>query len=160
MKPLMILAAAFMLLAPTLSHASMETRLGDLIITGAWTRATPTRAPTGAGFVTIENKGSSDDRLIAVRTSISGKSEIHTMTMDNGVMRMRQLEDGIAIPAGGTVTLQPGGNHLMFMQLKQGIAQDTAVPVTLVFEKAGEVTLDFLAAPVGSLKPAEMHHKH
>lgn len=160
MKPLMILAAAVMLLAPTLVHADMETHLGDLVISGAWTRATPTRAPTGAGFVTIENKGSRDDRLIAVRTPISDKSEIHTMTMDNGIMKMRQLEDGIAIPAGETVTLEPGGNHLMFMQLKQGIEKDSAVSVTLVFDVAGEVTLDFMAAAVGSRKPAAMHHKH
>ncbi|MEX2615739.1 MAG: copper chaperone PCu(A)C [Alphaproteobacteria bacterium] len=160
MKTFTFLAATVMLLAPTLVHADMEARLGDLVITGAWTRATPSRAPTGAGFVTIENKGGSADRLIGFRTPISEKAQIHAMTMDNGVMKMRQLEDGIAIPAGETVTLEPGGNHLMFLQLKQGIEKDSAVPVTLVFETAGEVTLDFMAAPIGSRKPAEMHHKH
>ncbi len=160
MKPLMILAAAVMLLAPTLSHAAMETRIGDLVITGAWTRATPAKAPTGAGFLTIENKGSSADRLTAVSTPVSGRSEIHTMTMENNIMKMRQLEDGIAIPAGESVTLKPGGNHLMFMQLKQGIEKGATIPVTLVFEHAGEVTLGFMAAPIGSQKPMEMHHKH
>ena len=160
MKFRTILAAAVMLLAPTLAHAEMGTKHGDLMLSGPWTRATPSKAPTGAGFITIKNHGNSADRLVAVHTPISNKAEIHTMTMDNSIMKMRQLKDGIEIPAGGTATLKPGGDHLMFMQLNQQIKEGSAIKVTLVFEKAGEVTLDFPAAPIGSKKPPMMQHKH
>lgn len=160
MKLLSTMAVAALLLVSAATQAAMDMRFGDLVITGAWTRATPAKAPTGAGYVTIENKGTQADRLIAVRTPISEKSEIHTMTMTNGVMKMRQLENGIEIPPGGTVSLKPGGEHLMFIQLKQPIEKDTAVSVTLVFENAGEVTLDFNAGPIGSREPPAMKHKH
>ena len=70
------------------------------------------------------------------------------------------MKDGIEIPAGGTAALKPGGNHLMFMQLNQQIKKGSAIKVTLVFEKAGEGTLDFPAAPIGSKKPPMMQHKH
>jgi len=161
MKLLNIAVAAALLIAPGLTHAAgMETRLGDLVITGAWTRATVRKSPIGTAYVTIENKGTADDRLIAVRSPISETAQIHTTLMDHGIMILRQLINGIEIPAGASVTLKPGGEHLMFIGLRHPIRRGETVPVTLVFAKAGEITLDMTAAPVGSLKPPAMTRMH
>ena len=93
-----------------------------------WTRATPPTAPTGGGFLTITNKGTTPDRLIAVRSPASSKVELHEMKMDGNIMRMREIEKGIEIPPGATVELKPGGFHIMFMELKAPFAKDAKVP--------------------------------
>jgi len=134
-----------------------EGHIGDLMLTGGWTRATPKSAPTGAGFVTITNKGDAADRLVGVKTSIAARSEVHTMEMDKGVMKMRQLVKGLEIPAGETVLLKPGGFHMMFIGLKGPIDMGSTVKATLVFEKAGEVVLDLPAAKIGAGKPMGEH---
>jgi copper(I)-binding protein len=136
------LAAAIALLAvPATAH---DYKLGTLEISHPWTRATPPTAQTGGGFLTVTNKGTTPDRLVAARSGASDRVEIHEMKMDGNVMRMRELEKGLEIPAGATVMLKPGGFHIMFMGLKAPFAKDAKVPVTLVFEKAGslDITLD------------------
>ncbi len=116
-----------------------EVKVGSLDLTDLWTRATPPAAPSAGGYLTITNKGTEPDRLVAVSSPESDKGEVHEMSMDNGVMKMRALPDGIEIPAGGTVTLAPGGFHLMFITLKEPLAEGGKLPVTLTFEKAGKV---------------------
>jgi len=125
--------------------ASDIVTLGDLEISGPFTRATLPNAPVGGGFFTVTNKGSADDRLVSASTSIAKDTQIHEMGMEGEVMKMRQLKDGIVIPAGSSVTLEPGGMHLMFMGLTGPIKEGDNVQVTLTFEKAGEVTLDLVA---------------
>src|SRR5215471_18548957 len=90
-----------------------EVKVGDLVITQAWTRATPKGAKIGGGYLTIENKGTTLDRLIGVSAEIAGSVQVHEMSMDKGVMKMRPLENGLAIEPGKTVKLAPGGYHLM-----------------------------------------------
>ena len=115
--------------------------LGDLTLSAAYLRATPPKAPVGGGFLTIANAGG-DDRLVGVSAeAISPRGEIHSMEMQGDVMKMRQLTDGVAIPAGATVELAPGAVHLMFMELKQPLVAGEMVKVRLTFEKAGEVEL-------------------
>ena len=94
-----------------------------------------------AGFVTITNNGSSDDRLLRISTDFAGKSELHTMSMENDVMKMRPLADGIVIPAGESITLKPGGLHLMFMKLEESPQMGERRDITFFFENAGEITL-------------------
>jgi copper(I)-binding protein len=103
--------------------------------------------------------GSEDDRLVSASTDVAKKTEIHTMTMDGGVMRMRPLTDGVVIPAGAKVALKPGGEHIMIMGLKNGIESGSDVTITLVFEKAGAIDVTFPASM--KMKKDEGHnHGH
>jgi periplasmic copper chaperone A len=131
-----------------------EVKAGDLVITQAWSRATPGGAKIGGGYVTIENKGSASDRLIGGSAAIAGKVEVHEMAMNNGVMTMRPLDKGLTIDPGKTVKLAPGGYHLMMFDLKGPLKQGDKVPVTLEFEKAGKVNLSFDVEGIGAQGPA------
>ena len=135
-----------------------DVKAGDLVISQAWSRATPGGARIAGGYLTIENKGTSADRLIGGSGDLAAKVEVHEMAMNNGVMTMRPLDKGLAIEAGKTVRLAPGGYHLMLMDLKNPLKQGEKVPVTLEFEKAGKVTLSLDVQGVGAQAPAGMDH--
>ena len=143
--------AALLALAPARAD---DVKAGDLVISQGWARATPSGAKVGGGYVTIENKGSAPDRLIGASGDVAGKIEVHEMSMDNGVMKMRPVENGLSIDPGKTVKLAPGGYHLMMMDLKSQLKQGDKVPVTLEFEKAGKVTVSLDVAGVGAQGPA------
>src|ERR1700679_2109899 len=117
---------------------AQEVRAGDLTITQAWSRATPCGAKVAGGYLTIENKGSAVDRLIGGSGDVTDRIEVHEMATSNGVMTMRALDKGLTIEPGKTVTLAPGGFHLMMFDLKGRLNQGDKVPVTLEFEKAGK----------------------
>jgi copper(I)-binding protein len=144
--------AAILLLAP--SANAEDVKAGDLVISQAWTRATPGGAKTGGGFLTIENKGSAADKLIGASADAAGKIEVHEMAMNGGVMKMRPLESGLAIEPGKTVKLAPGGYHLMMMDLKNPLKEGDKLPVTLQFEKAGKVAVTLDVEGVGGKGPA------
>lgn len=108
-----------------------------------YARASAPGQMVGGGFMTIVHQGSSEDRLVSATTPIAREVQIHTMNMDGGVMRMRPVEGGLAIPAGGRVVLQPGGLHLMFMEISAPLVAGTTFPVTLRFAKAGDIKVDF-----------------
>jgi copper(I)-binding protein len=136
------------------SARAEDVKAGDLVISQAWTRATPNGAKIGGGFLTIENKGSAPDKLIGVSGDIAGKIEVHEMAMNNGVMKMRPLDKGLAIEPGKTVKLAPGGYHLMIMDLKSPLKQGDHVPLTLEFEKAGKVQVTLDVQAVGAPGPS------
>jgi periplasmic copper chaperone A len=156
-----VAAAAAALLAATFSAGAAEVKVGDLVITQAWSRATPGGAKVAGGYLTIENKGSAPDRLIGGSAAVAGKFEVHEMKMDEGVMTMRPLDKGLEIAPGKSVKLAPGGYHLMLMDLKQPLKQGEQVAVTLQFEKAGAVQLSLEVEAVGAQAPAggAMEHK-
>ena len=104
-----------------------EYRVGSLEITDAWSRATPKGAKTGAAYVKIHNTGTEADRLVAASSEVAGSVEVHEMTMDHGVMKMRAMPDGIEIKPGETVELKPGGLHLMFTDLKARLVKGQLV---------------------------------
>src|ERR1035438_6207128 len=131
-----------------------EVKAGDLVITQAWSRATPGGAKIGGGYLTIENKGSAPDRLIGGSADIAGKVEVHEMSMNNGVMTMRPLDKGLTIEPGKTVKLAPGGYHLMMFDLKGPLKQGDKLPLTLEFEKAGKVTVSLDVQGIGAQAPA------
>ena len=135
-----------------------DVKAGDLVITQAWTRATPNGAKIGGGYVTIENKGTAPDRLVGGAGDIAGKVEIHEMAMDNGVMKMRPIDKGLTIEPGKTVKLAPGGYHLMMFDLKAPLKQGDKVPVTLQFEKAGKVSVTLDVQGVGAQAPGGGDH--
>jgi copper(I)-binding protein len=111
--------------------------VGPIHIAQPWARATPKGAKSGAGYLTITNNGSTADRLSCVSSDASAKCQVHTMTMENRVMKMRPAEGGLEIKPGETVMLKPSSPHLMFLGLKHPLEQGNTVAATLQFEKAG-----------------------
>jgi periplasmic copper chaperone A len=156
MKPIIRgLLGIALLVAPFAAPAcAEEVKAGDLVISQAWSRATPGGAKIGGGYLTIENRGSSADRLIGGSADVAGKVEVHEMSMKNGVMTMRPLDNGLTIEAGKTVKLAPGGLHLMLFDLKSPLKQGDRMPVTLEFEKAGKVTVSLDVRSLGAQGPA------
>lgn len=135
-----ILTAATVFAAATVAHAE-EYKAGDIRIADPWTRATTPAAKTGGGYMKLTNKGGRPDRLIAASSPVAKTVEIHMMKIEDGVMKMRALPDGLALPPGKTVELKPGGYHIMLKDLTRPILKDEEVPVTLTFERAGKVQI-------------------
>lgn len=148
-----VMLAAFALALCAAPVRADDVKAGDLVISQAWSRATPGGAKVAGGFMTIENKGSAPDKLVGVSAEIAGKVEVHEMAMDNGVMKMRPLDKGLVIEPGKTVKLAPGGYHLMLQDLKSSFKEGEKVPVTLEFEKAGKVAVSLDVQGVGAKAP-------
>jgi len=153
-----IMGAAVLSALLITSGRAEEVKAGDLVITQAWSRATPSGAKIAGGYLTIENKGAAPDRLLGGSGDIAGKVEVHEMAMNNGVMTMRPLDKGLMIEPGKTVKLAPGGYHLMMFDLKSPLKQGEKLPVTLEFEKAGKVTVSLDVQAVGAQSPASGDH--
>ncbi|WP_372803531.1 copper chaperone PCu(A)C [Paracoccus seriniphilus] len=170
MKPLLcaILLGTALLSSPVRAEMPMpdttEVQIEDLTISGAFMRATLPRAPVGGGYLTIANHGSTDDRLLSVQAPIGSDVQIHEMAHKDGVMTMRPLPEGLPIPAGETVVLEPSGIHLMIMGLQDRLQEGESYELTLHFEHAGDVTLPFdvlaLNARSHSGKMASHMHEH
>ena len=146
---------AALTLALTFGANAHEFKLGDIKIGHPYARATVAGQPGGA-FLKLDNAGP-DDRLLSAQTELASRTELHSMAMEGDVMRMRQV-DGVPLPAGKTVELKPGGFHLMFVGLKSPLKDGDKFPMTLKFEKAGEVevTVNVEAPKAG----AAAEHKH
>jgi copper(I)-binding protein len=141
----------FLLAVTIFSAASaQEIRKGDLVISAPWSRATPAGSEVAAGYVVITNNGVSAERLVSFTTDLAGQPEVHEMSNEGGVMKMRPLAKGLVIPAGGTVKLEPGGYHLMLLKLKKPLTVGQRYKATLVFEKAGPVEIDFEVRAIGA----------
>jgi hypothetical protein len=140
-------------------NAAASFKAGDLVITAPWVRATPKGAPVAGGYLTITNNGAEPDRLIGGSFAAAGRFEVHDMTMDNGVMRMRPLTDGLEIKPGQTVEFKPGGYHLMFMGLKEQLKAGDTVNGTLQFAKAGTVEVVYRVGAMGGPAPATGGHR-
>ena len=139
-------------LAAVPAHAS-DYDVGSIHITQPWARATPKAASTGAAYLTVANGGTTPDRLSCIASDVSATCQIHSMSMDNGVMKMRPVEGGLEIPPGETITLKPSGLHLMLVDLKHALEPGKTVEATLRFEKAGTVKVDFPIAAIGASAP-------
>lgn len=141
------LALLFAMTHPLSAH---EFKAGDIEIVHPWSRATPEGAKVAAGYLVLKNHGSSADRLVSATGEVAGITQVHEMAVDaNGVMTMKQLADGLEIPAGGEVTLKPGSFHIMFMDLKKPVRQGEPFKGTLTFEKAGTVEVDYSVDAMG-----------
>ncbi|WP_085122447.1 copper chaperone PCu(A)C [Tistlia consotensis] len=145
-----LVGAALALLIAMLAVAQAhEYQLGQLHIDHPWARASAGPAPTGAAYLTIDNKGTQADRLIAVETPAAKRAEIHQSLMEGGVMKMRAVEGGLALPAGASTALAPGGYHVMLMGLVKPLKEGESFPMTLTFEKAGKVEVEITVEPIG-----------
>ena len=143
------------------AHA-YDYKVGALEIDHPWSRAVPKGAAVAAGYVTIRNTGAEPDRLVGGSTPVASKFIVHEMSMDKGVMRMRPVQGGLEIKPGETVELKPQSSHIMMMGLKQPIEKGKPFKGSLVFEKAGEVEVDFAVEGVGGAPAAahDMHNMH
>ena len=147
LKPAWVVAGVFLL--------SAQVYAGDIEVKDAWARATAPGQANGSVGVVITSK--KDARLIAVKSAIAESAEIHTMSMDNGVMQMRQL-DYLELPATQAVTLGPGGNHLMLFGLRHPLKAGTTLPLTLTVQYADKRTEDIkIKAQIRSLTTEQYH---
>lgn len=151
-----MIAFAILLVFAAGAAIAHEYKLGSLQIIHPWARATPKGAAVAGGYLKIINHGTTADRLVGGSIVAADKFEIHEMKMENGVMRMRPLAQGIEIKPGATVELKPESYHLMFMSLKAPFEQGKRIKGTLVFEKAGTIEVEFVVESMGATH--DMHH--
>jgi copper(I)-binding protein len=127
--------------------------VGTIHISQPWSRATAKGATTGAGYMTITNKGAAPDKVSCISDDASALCQIHSMTMEGGVMKMRPVEGGLEIKPGESVMLKPGSYHVMFRDLKHPLEQGASVKVTLKFEHAGTIDVDYPVLALGAAAP-------
>lgn len=147
-----MLAALVLASAPSVAQ---DIKSGDLTIVQPWSRATPKGATVGAAYLTIRNSGAMPDRLLSASTDVAHETQVHEMTMEGGIMKMRQLAAGLEIPAGSSVDLKPNGYHLMLMQLNKPLAKGEKISINLLFEHAGKVPVVFQVGDIGDMGPAK-----
>jgi periplasmic copper chaperone A len=145
---------AFLLTTTAFAH---DYNHGDLHIHHPFTRQPPEGAKVAGGFLTITNKGAIADRLISASSNFASKTEIHEMAHEGGVMKMRELTKGLEIKPNDTLSLKPGGYHVMFMGLNQTLKAGEKHKATLVFEKTGSVEVEFNVEAMGG---GHSHHAH
>lgn len=145
------LALALLAAAPAARAADYD--VGSIHISQPWSRATPKGASAAAGYMTITNKGAAPDRVNCVSSDAAAECQIHTMSMQDGVMKMRPVEGGLEILPGQTVTLKPGGLHMMLIDLKHPLEAGGAMKATLKFDHAGTVDVEYPVAAIGAPAP-------
>jgi periplasmic copper chaperone A len=151
-----------LLLAMLATDASAEDyKIGNLQISQPWTRATPKGAAVAGGYLRITNAGTTPDRLLGGSTDVAKRLEVHEMSMDGGVMKMRELKNGLDIPPGATVELKPNSYHIMMQGLSRPLAKGERVKASLTFEQAGKAEVEFAVEAIGaSAGGGEMKHNH
>jgi copper(I)-binding protein len=145
-----VLAATFALAV----NAGEITRAGTLEIDSPWARASVGTTRPSAAYVTIRNTGDRPERLIEVTTPVAGHAETHAMAHEGGMMKMRPAGP-LEIPPEGELRLVPGGLHIMLMELKEPLEEGASLALTLVFETAGEVTVEVPVAAIGAAAPPQ-----
>jgi copper(I)-binding protein len=146
-------AAFFLVQLSVAPSLAAEYDVGSIHIAQPWSRATPKGAKAGAGYMTITNKGTTPDKVSCVSDDASAQCEIHSMTMEGGVMKMRPVEGGLEIKPGETVTLAPSGFHVMFRDLKHPLEEGKTVKATLKFDKTGSVDVEYPILAIGATAP-------
>jgi copper(I)-binding protein len=144
------LALALVLAASPTSAIAQEFKAGDIVIEKPWARATPRGAEVAGAFAVIRNEGATPDRLAGGAADFA-TVEIHQTTSEDGVSQMRQLTGGLNLPAHGSVALAPGGYHIMLTHLTHPLTKGETVKLTLNFEHAGSVEVDFKVVGVGAV---------
>jgi len=152
-----VVAASLLLATLSLASVSVAQTAANIVVEDPWAGTTNAGATVAAGYLTLHNRGERTDRLLAAQTARASRVELHEMTMDNSVMRMRMV-DGIAIPPRGAAVLRPGGLHLMFIDIDAPFVEGQRIPVTLTFERAGIVQAEFVVRP--RHRPGGPQHEH
>jgi periplasmic copper chaperone A len=146
---IVLIALLLVGVGPAMAH---EYTSKGVTVAHPWARATPGGAKVGGAYLEIKAAAGTGDRLVAVKSPAAGAAELHNHIMENGIARMRRV-DAIAVPAGKSVTLKPGGYHLMLTDLKAPLKEGDLLKLTLVFEKAGEIEVEATVEPLGAMGP-------
>jgi copper(I)-binding protein len=159
MRLLTITAIAFCMGTNAMAN---DYKVGSIEISSPWSRATPKGAQTAIGYMTIKNNGTTPDRLVGGSIDVADRFQLHAMTMEDGIAKMRELSD-IEIKPGQSVEFKPGGDHVMFVNLKRPLSKGDHLSGTLVFERAGKVNVEYsvesLGAQRGPQDMGQMHHE-
>ena len=141
--------------APSAVHGALE-------IHKPWARSSSYPSPNdfAGAFLSIANKGPEDDRLIAANSPLADRVELHVIRVVGADIEMRPLANGVAVPSGNTMTLKPRGYHLLLLGVKEPLAKGSTLPVTLTFEKAGAVAVDFAVEEPGLIGEAILNEEH
>jgi len=150
MRTLSSLALAALLVGFIASAFAQGTGNTSITVEQPWARATPAGAKTGAVYMTLDNKSGTADRLTGASSDVADKLQIHEMKVENGVMQMREIAGGLPIPASGSVTLKPGSYHVMLIGLKKPLTAGEKFPLTLTFEKAGNISVTVPVQAMGA----------
>jgi copper(I)-binding protein len=145
------------LLALVAGASASDYKIGTLEVAQPWSRATPKGAKVASGYVKIRNTGTAPDRLVSATFAQSAGVEIHEMSSEGGVMKMRAVKGGLELKPGGTVELKPGSYHLMFTGLTRELAKGDRVKGTLVFEKAGPLEVEYAVEAIGATPAGHGH---
>jgi len=145
-----VVATALGIVALRGPASAHEFKAGSLTIDYPSSRVTPLSAKVGVGYLSIRNDGTEPDRLVGGTATVAGRFEVHATTVENGVARMRRVDDGILIEPGSTVDLASGGRHVMLLDLKGPIMKGTSFDGTLVFERSGTVPVRFSVEGFGA----------
>lgn len=136
-----------------------DIKAGSIDIGHPHARAMVPGAKVGGGYLKLTNTGSTDDKLVSITSDRAAKTEVHQMSVNNGVMTMRPVTDGLVVPAGQTIELKPGGYHIMFMGVAQPFKEGEMIKATMTFEKAGSVDVEFAVSSAGGVNSSvEDHH--
>ena len=152
----LIATGALVLVLAGPARAAGMAQVGEVAIHDAWARASLGNAPNSAVYMTLETTGEQPDRLVASSTPVADKATLHSHVMDGGIARMRPVE-AIEVAPGAPTVLEPGGLHIMLIGLRQKLAAGDRVPLTLVFERAGEISVE---APVRAMADMSSHGSH
>ena len=157
---LRLLATAVIAFSSSTNAMANDYRAGSIEISSLWSRATPKGAQTAIGYMTIKNNGSAADRLVGGSIDVADRFQVHAMTMEDGVAKMRELSD-VEIKPGQTIEFKPGGSHVMFVNLKHPLSKGDHISGTLMFERAGKVNVEYSVESLGAQKgPQDMGQMH
>jgi uncharacterized protein YcnI len=140
--------------------AARATNAGQLVIEGAWARATPVGAKVGGAYLKVTNTGSTPDRLVGASFAVAEGAEVHEMATADGIMKMRELPNGLEIPPGQSVELKPGSYHLMLTGLREPLREGGVLKGKLAFEKAGTVDVELTIGAMGAKTQGHGPHVH
>ncbi|MCC7068648.1 MAG: copper chaperone PCu(A)C [Burkholderiales bacterium] len=152
---LLVGAATLGASAPTFAQPA---KAGPISVSHVWARAVPAPVRNSAAYLVIENQGAAD-RLLSASAAVAKETQLHTMVMDGGVMKMREVK-GVDVPANGRAELKPGGDHVMLLGLSDGLKEGSRFPLRLKFEKAGELTVEVMVEKADAAKAPAGHGKH
>jgi len=131
----------------------------QILIERPWSRETPKSAVTGAGYMTIKNRGDKADRLVSAESDMAQRAELHQTTNEDGIMKMRAVTDGIVVPAKGQIDLQPGSTfHIMLVDLREPLKEGARVPLLLTFERAGAIAVELAVESLRKRPETQQNH--
>jgi hypothetical protein len=152
MRSLFKLVVFAALLAGTPAAFAQGNETSTIAVEQPWARATPAGALTGAAYMTLENKTNAADHLTGVSSNVAAQVQIHEMAVVDGVMQMRQVAEGLPIPAGGSVILKPGSYHVMLIGLKRPLVAGETFPLTLTFANAENISITVPVQAMGAMR--------